>query len=189
MILMRHWLKVNRREVTTAMALGVVAGVISSLAERADAIITGGNATPLGFVNTYTWILVSAILFGPIGAITTTEVQAFLGLVTAANPLSWLWPIINLVFAAAVGSSSIVLSHLSPNIGIRKRLMLLSFICAILDIPLTYVVIVMVLGLPFIFYMVALPIYMALQLIPSTVIAYIILKAIIRSGTISYPEK
>ena len=171
------------------MVLGVVAGVISSLAERADAIITGGNATPLGFVNTYTWILVSSILFGPVGAITTTEVQAFLGLVTAANPLSWLWPIINLVFAAVTGSSSIALSYLSPKIGIRTRLILLSVICAVLDIPLTYVVMVIVLGLPFIFYIVALPIYIALQLIPSTFIAYIILKAIIRSGTVSYPEK
>jgi hypothetical protein len=186
---MKHPLRIGRKEVTTAMALGVVAGVISSIAERADAIITGGNATPLGFVNTYTWILVSATLFGPVGAITTTEVQAFLGLVTAANPLSWLWPIINLVFAATVGSSSIALSQLSPNIGIRTRLMFLSVICAVLDIPLTYVVIVIVLGLPFIFYVVALPIYIVLQLIPSTFIAYIILKAIIRSGTINYPEK
>ena len=186
---MKHPLRIGRKEVTTAMALRVVAGVISSIAERADAIITGGNATPLGFVNTYTWILVSATLFGPVGAITTTEVQAFLGLVTAANPLSWLWPIINLVFAAMVGSSSIALSQLSPNIGIRTRLMFLSVICAVLDIPLTYVVIVIVLGLPFIFYVVALPIYIVLQLIPSTFIAYIILKAIIRSGTINYPEK
>jgi hypothetical protein len=186
---MKHPLRIGRKEVTTAMTLGVVAGVISSIAERADAIITGGNATPLGFVNTYTWILVSATLFGPVGAITTTEVQAFLGLVTAANPLSWLWPIINLVFAATVGSSSVALSRLSPNIGIRTRLMLLSVICAVLDIPMTYVVIVIVLGLPFMFYVVALPIYIVLQLIPSTFISYIILKAIIRSGTINWLEK
>lgn len=86
-----------------AMVLGVVAGVIASFAERADFIITGGNATPLGYVNTYTWLLVSATLFGPVGAIITTEVQAFLGLLTAANPLSWLWPFVNLVFAGCGG--------------------------------------------------------------------------------------
>ena len=98
-------MRISKREMIIAMVLGVAAGVISSVVERADAIMTGGNATPLGFVNTYTWILVSATLFGPVGAIITTEVQAFLGLITAANPLSWLWPPINFIFAAVAGRS------------------------------------------------------------------------------------
>ena len=48
------------RDAMIAMVLGVVAGVIASFAERADSAITGGNATPLGYINTYTWLLVSA---------------------------------------------------------------------------------------------------------------------------------
>jgi len=167
--------------VITAIMLGVVAGVIASFAERADAIMTGGNATPLGFVNTYTWLLVSATLFGPLGAIITTEVQAFLGLVTGANPLSWLWPFINLVFAIVVGVVSEALSKLHPNIKLRSRLIVLSLTCALLDIPLTYVVMVTVLGLPFPLYLLALPMYIALQLIPSTVISYAIIRAILRT--------
>ncbi len=182
-------LRLNGREATTAMVLGVVAGVIASFAERTDAIITGGNATPLGFVNTYTWLLISATLFGPVGATITTEVQALLGLITAANPLSWLWPIINLVFAVVVGVTSIALSKLTATIGIRARLTVLSVICAVLDIPLTYVVMVTVLALPFAFYLAALPIYIVLQLVPSTIIAYIVLKAVIRSGLISHAER
>ncbi len=182
-------MRISKREMIIAMALGVAAGVISSVVERADAIMTGGNATPLGFVNTYTWILVSATLFGPVGAIITTEVQAFLGLITAANPLSWLWPPINFIFAAVVGSTSVTLSQLRPKTSIRTRLLLLSFVCAVLDIPLTYIVIVSVLGLPFAAYVLVLPFYIALQLIPSTIISYAILKAIIRSGTIGYSSK
>ena len=177
-------LRISRRETITASILGVVGGLIASFAERADAIVTGGNATPLGFVNTYTWLLVSACLFGPTGAIITTEVQAFLGLVTAANPLSWLWPIINFVFALVIGFLSIGVAKLRPTMKIRTRLILLSGACAILDVPLTYLVIVMVLGLPFIFFLIALPIYMALQIVPSTIISYILLRAILRSGLV-----
>jgi hypothetical protein len=167
----------------TAIVLGVVAGVIASFAERADAIIKGGNATPLGYVNTYTWLLVSATMFGLFGAIVTTEVQALVGLITAANPLSWLWPIINLVFAAVVGVVSETVSRLRPKMKIHARLILLSFTCAVLDIPLTYVVIVSVLGLPFKFYLLALPFYIILQLAPSTIFSYAaILRAILRAS-------
>jgi hypothetical protein len=169
------------KEAITAIMFGVVAGVIATIAERADAVITGGNATPLGFINTYTWILVSATMFGPIGAILTTEVQAFLGLITAANPLSWLWPFINLVFAVVVGVVSLSLSKFYPTIKLRTRLALLSITCALLDVPLTYVVVVSVLQLPFTFYLLALPLYLILQLGPSTVISYAILKAILRA--------
>jgi hypothetical protein len=183
MQLVNH-LRLTRKETIIASILGVVGGLITSFVERADAIITGGNATPLGFVNTYIWILVSATLFGPIGAIITTEIHAFLGLITAANPLSWLWPIINFIFAVAVGFVSLGISKFIPTIKIRTRLMLLSVTCAILDIPLTYVVMVTVLGLPFVFYLMALPIYITLQLVPSTIISYVILRAILRSGII-----
>jgi len=59
-----------------AVILGVAGGSIASFAERVDAVLTGGNYTPLGYINTYTWILVSALLFGPLGPIITTEIQA-----------------------------------------------------------------------------------------------------------------
>jgi len=168
--------------------LGVVAGVIAMMAERADAIVTGGSATPLGFINTYTWLLVSAAMFGPVGAVLTTEVQAFLGLITGANPLSWLWPFINLIYAVVVGIVSQSLSRLYPSIKLRTRLMLLSLTCAILDVPLTYVVVVSVLGLPFKFYLLALPMYVILQLGPSTIISYAILKSILRAPTLLSPK-
>ena len=170
----------RKKEAMTALVLGVVAGVIASFAERADAIITGGNATPLGYVNTYTWLLVSATMFGLLGAIITTEVQAFLGLVTEANPLSWLWPMINLVFAAVVGAVSEGLSRFHPKMKLHTKLILLSSICALLDIPLVYAVIVSVLGLPFKFYLLALPLYVVLQLVPSTMLSYAILRRILR---------
>jgi hypothetical protein len=181
-------LELNRKDAITAIVFGVVAGVIASIAERADVVLTGGNATPLGFVNTYTWLLVSATMFGPFGAILTTEVQAFLGLITFANPLSWLWPFINLVFAVVVGTVSEGLSWARPNIRIRARLIILSFTCAFLDVPLTYVVIVSVLGLPFTVYLLALPMYLALQLIPSTVISYAILRGIQRARFLGTPN-
>jgi len=173
--------RLQRREAITATTLGVVAGIIAMIAERADAIMTGGNATPLGFINTYTWLLVSATMFGPLGAILTTEVQAFLGLITAANPLSWLWPFINLVFAVAVGIVSAAISEFHPKTKTHTRVILLSLTCALLDVPLTYVVVVTVLGLPFMVYLLALPMYLILQLIPSTIIAYAILRAILRT--------
>ena len=172
--------KLHGREPTTAIMLGVVGGVIAMMAERADTIITGGNATPLGFINTYTWLLVSATLFGPIGAIMTTEVQAFLGLVTGANPLSWLWPFINLIFGTVVGTASLYISKFYPTIRLRTKLILLSLICGLLDVPLTYVVIVLVLGLPFKFYILALPMYLILQLGPATILSYTILRSILR---------
>ena len=180
--------KLHGRERITAIMLGVVAGVIAMMAERADAIVTGGSATPLGFINTYTWLLVSAAMFGPVGAVLTTEVQAFLGLITGANPLSWLWPFINLIYAVVVGIVSQSLSRLYPSIKLRTRLMLLSLTCAILDVPLTYVVVVSVLGLPFKFYLLALPMYVVLQLGPSTIISYAILKSILRAPTLLSPK-
>lgn len=164
-----------------AMVLGVIAGVIASFAERADSALTGGNATPLGYINTYTWLLVSATLFGPLGAIITTEVQAFLGLITASNPLSWLWPFVNLVFAVVVGAASEILSKLHPRMKLHTRVVMLSLTCALVDIPMTYVVVVVVLGLPFTFYLVALPIYVTLQLVPSTLISYAVLRGILRA--------
>ncbi|MGD0424956.1 MAG: hypothetical protein ABSA92_16095 [Candidatus Bathyarchaeia archaeon] len=177
-------LKSRRKGMITAIMLGVVAGVIAMMAERADTIVTGGNATPLGFINTYTWLLVSATMFGPIGAVITTEVQALLGLITGANPLSWLWPVINLIFAVVVGIVSLSLSRFYPNIKLRSRLVLLSLTCALLDIPLTYVVVVLVLSLPFTFYLFALPMYITLQLGPATIISYTILRAILREPTL-----
>jgi hypothetical protein len=56
---------VDRRKVTGALMLGVVAGVVASLAERVDAALTGGRFTPLGYVNTYMWVLVSCMFFCP----------------------------------------------------------------------------------------------------------------------------
>ena len=170
----------------TALVFGVIAGVLASVAERADMIFTGGNATPLGFINTYTWILISAALFGPLGAIITTEVQAFIGLITFANPLSWLWPFVNFIFAGVVGFVSKGILRLRPKIDLRLRILTMSVACAILDIPLTYVVVVMALGLPFVFFLAALPIYLFLQLVPSTMLAYMILKSILKSKILEY---
>jgi len=175
------------RDVMIAMVLGVVAGVVASFAERADSAITGGNATPLGYINTYTWLLVSATIFGPLGAIITTEVQAFIGLITGANPLSWLWPFINFIFAIVAGTVSVALSKLHPRMKLHTRLLFLSLTCALLDIPMTYVVIVVVLGLPFTFYLVALPIYITLQLVPSTLISYAVLRGILRAQITGAP--
>jgi hypothetical protein len=179
------FLGLGSREMMVASIFGVVGGVIASVTERVDAVVTGGNATPLGFVNTYTWLLASAVLFGPTGAVITTEVQAFLGLVTAANPLSWLWPFVNFIFAVVVGSVSVLISRFNRHIAINAKLVLMSISCAILDIPLTYLVVVTILGLPFIFYLMALPVYIILQLVPSTIISYVILKAIFRSRILS----
>ena len=179
------FLGLGSREMMAALIFGVIGGVIASLAERADAVVTGGNATPLGFINTYTWLLVSAVLFGPIGAVITVEVQAFLGLITVANPLSWLWPFVNFIFAVVVGFVSVGISRFNPRIAMNAKLVLLSISCAFLDIPLTYLVVVMVLGLPFVFYLMALPVYIILQLVPSTIMSYVILKAIYRSRFLS----
>lgn len=170
-----------RREMMAALMLGVAAGAIASVTERVDFMLTGGNATPLGYINTYTWLMVSAALFGPVGAIITTEIQAIISLVTFANPLSWLWPFLNFVFAVGVGLVSIGISKFNPRARISTKLILMSLTCAILDIPLVYLVIVTVLGLPFIVYLGALPIYVVLQLIPSTFLSYMIVRVILRS--------
>jgi hypothetical protein len=171
----------NRTNKISALIIGVAAGVLAAFAERADALMTGGNATPLGYINTYTWILVSAVLFGFWGAIITTEIQAIIGLITVANPLSWLWPFVNLVFALAVGLIVVGFAKMRPKAKISTKLLLMSSVCALLDIPLVYVVMVLALGLPFIVYVAALPMYLALQLIPSTLLAYIVVKAVKRS--------
>jgi hypothetical protein len=171
----------KRTNKMSALILGVAAGVLAAFAERADAIMTGGNLTPLGYINTYTWILVSALLFGFWGAIITTEVQAVIGLITLANPLSWLWPFVNLVFALAVGLIVVGFSKMRPNAKISTRLLTMSSICALLDIPLVYLVMVIVLGLPFIVYFASLPVYITLQLVPSTILAYIVVRAVKRS--------
>ena len=179
-------LSLNRKEMMAALIFGVIAGVLASMAERADVMVTGGNATPLGYVNTYTWILISAVLFGPLGAIITTEVQAAIGLITFANPLSWLWPFINPIFAIVAGLVSKGVLRFKPNTGLRTRIILMSIAIAILDIPLVYVVIVLALGLPFVFFLAALPIYLFLQLVPSTMLAYMILKSILKSKILEY---
>jgi hypothetical protein len=171
----------KHRNTMAALLLGVVAGVIATFAERADALATGGNATPLGYINTYTWILVSAALFGFAGVIITTEIQAILGLLTMSNPLSWLWPIINLVFAIVVGAIAFGFTRFRPNTKISTKLLVMSAACAVLNIPLVYVVMVMALGLPFIVYLAALPMYMVLQLVPSTLLSYMLVRTIKRS--------
>jgi hypothetical protein len=177
-----HIQSLKRRDIMAALILGVAAGAIASIAERVDAVITGGNLTPLGYINTYTWILVAALLFGPLGPIITTEIQALIGLVMFANPLSWLWPIVNLIFAVAVSLVSIGVTKLSPRgTGISIRLILMSLTCAILDIPLVYLVMVTALSLPFAVYLVSLPIYIGLQLIPTTFLSYMVVRAILRS--------
>ncbi len=174
-------LTIKRKNSMAALLLGVVAGVLAVFAERADALATAGNATPLGYINTYTWILVSAVLFGFAGAIITTEIQAIIGLVTMSNPLSWLWPIINLAFALAVGLIAFAFTRFHPQAKLSARLLTMSTACAVLDIPLVYVVMVLALGLPFVVYVAALPMYILLQLIPSTLLSYMLVKALKRS--------
>jgi hypothetical protein len=164
-----------------ALILGVAAGAIAIIAERVDAMATGGSATPMGYINTYMWILVAACLFGPIGAIITTETQAIIGLVTFSNPLSWLWPFVNLIFAAAAGLVLFGIVKIKPQTGTKTKLTLMSLTCALLDIPLVYLVMVTVLGLPFAVYLWILPVYIALQLAPATILAYIVVRAILRS--------
>jgi len=170
--------------------LGVIAGIIAIAVERADFFMTGGNLQLLGYINTYTWILVSALLFGFWGAIITTEVQAIIGLITITNPaLSWLWPFVNLIFALSVGIVAIGFSKLRPNAKIGTKLLLMSSVCALLDIPLVYFVMVIVLGLPFVVYFASLPVYIILQLVPSTFLAYLVVKALKRSKVLYLGEK
>jgi len=175
-------LKPNIKTLTSALMLGVIAGVIAIAVERADLLMTGGSLQLLGYINTYTWILVSALLFGIWGAIITTEVQAMIGLITITNPeLSWLWPFVNLIFALSVGIISTGLTKLRPNTKNSTKLLLMSTTCAILDIPLVYFVMVTVLNLPTFVYLTALPVYIILQLIPSTLLSYLIVKTLTRS--------
>jgi heme A synthase len=174
----------NLKKAMAALMIGVVAGVIAIFAERADTLFTGGNFNTLGYINTYTWILVSAVLFGFIGAIITTEIQALIGLITASSPLSPLWPIINLLFALGVGAAAFAFTRFRPQAKLSTKLLTMSTICAILDIPLVYVVMVMALGLPYIVYLGALPIYIVLQLIPSTILAYLLVRTLKRSKVI-----
>jgi hypothetical protein len=175
----------KNRNRMAALLLGVVAGVIATLAERADALATGGNATPLGYINTYTWILVSAVLFGFAGAIITTEIQALIGLITMSNPLSWLWPIINLVFAIVVGAIAYGFTRFRPQTKLSIKLFSMSTACAFLNIPAVYVVMVLVLGLPFVVYLAALPMYIVLQLVPSTILSYMLVRALKRSKVLT----
>jgi len=168
-----------------ALMLGVAAGVIAIFAERADTLLTGGNFNALGYINSYTWVLVSAVLFGFVGAIITTEIQALIGLVTASSPLSWLWPGINLIFAIGVGLVAVAFTRFRPQARLSTKLLAMSAICAILDIPLVYVVMVMAIGLPYVVYLGSLPIYIALQLIPSTILAYMIVKTLKRSKVVT----
>jgi hypothetical protein len=179
----------KRTNKISALMLGVVAGVIAIIAERVD-LMSGGNLQLLGYINTYTWILVAALLFGFWGAIITTEVQALIGLITVTNPaLSWLWPFVNLIFALSVGIVAVGFSKLRSNAKNSTKLVTMSFICALLDIPLVYFVMVIVLGLPTVAYFAALPAYIALQLVPTTFLAYLVVKALKRSNVLYLGEK
>ncbi|MCW4042645.1 MAG: hypothetical protein NWE90_02840 [Candidatus Bathyarchaeota archaeon] len=175
-------LRINTRDILTSMVFGVTAGVFASILERIDTILTGGNATPLGYSNTYGWILLSAYLYGPFGALITTEVQAIIGLLTAANPLSWLWPAVNAVFAIVAGVTALAIQRIRPQSSTKTRIITMSFMLALLDIPAVYFVMVLVLGLPVIVYYVGLPLYIGLQLLPATLIAYLLLQAMERAG-------
>jgi len=165
-------------DIMTSMVFGVAAGILASVLERVDAAMTGGNATPLGYSNTYAWILISAYLYGPLGALITTEVQALIGLLTAANPLSWLWPIVNAFFAVVAGSTAVAIQRIRPETSTRTRMIIMSVALAFLDIPAVYFVVIMVLRLPMIAYYLALPMYFGLQLVPSTLLAYLLLRAL-----------
>jgi len=174
----------------SALMLGVVAGVIAIAVERVDLFMTGGSFQVLGYVNTYMWILVSALLFGFWGAVITTEVQAVIGLVTVTNPaLSWLWPVVNLVFAVSVGIVAVGFFRLRPKSRISIRLFIMSSVCALLDIPLVYFVMVTVLKLDSSLYFAALPIYIVLQLVPSTLLAYFIVRTLKRSKILYLGEE
>jgi len=170
------------REVLTSMIFGVTAGVLASILERADALITGGNATPLGYSNTYAWVLLSAYLYGPFGALVTTETQAMIGLLTVANPLSWLWPAVNAVFALLAGFVAILMQRVRSKSSTKTRLIIMSAALSLLDIPAVYFVMVIVLGLPLIVYQLALPMYIGLQLVPATLVAYLLLRVLEKAG-------
>lgn len=166
----------------TSMIFGVTAGVLASMLERADALLTGGNATPLGYSNTYAWVLLSAYLYGPLGALITTEIQALIGLLTVANPLSWLWPAVNAVFALLAGFVAMLVQRVLPRSSTRTRLIIMSAALSLLDIPAVYFVMVIVLGLPVIVYQLALPMYIGLQLVPATLVAYLLLRILEKAG-------
>ena len=170
------------RDILTSTVFGVTAGVLASILERIDTVITGGNATPLGYSNTYAWILLSAYLYGPLGALVTTEVQALIGLLTVANPLSWLWPAINALFALVAGSTAIAIRKIRPETSARSYIISMSIALALLDIPAVYLVVVLTLGLPIIAYYLSLPIYIGLQLVPATIVAYLLLRFLEKSG-------
>jgi len=175
-------LRLGMREVLTSTVFGVTAGILASILERVDAAVTGGQFTPFGYSNTYAWLLLSAYLYGPLGALIMTEVQALIGLLTAANPLSWLWPAVNAVFAGVAGSIAIAIQKIYPRSSARTRIITMSIALALLDIPAVYFVVVLVVGLPVIAYYLALPMYIGLQLVPATLIAYLLLKALVRAG-------
>ena len=177
------------KRMLAALMLGVVAGVIAIIVERADLFMTGGSLQLLGYINTYTWILVSALLFGFWGGIITTEVQAMISLITITNPeLSWLWPFVNLIFAISVGIVVVGFSKLWPNAKTGTKLLFMSSVCALLDIPLVYFVMVTVLSLPSLVYFAALPVYIMLQLIPSTLLSYLVVKALTRSKALQFGQ-
>jgi len=178
----RTKVRLGVRDLLTSAVFGVTAGVLASILERVDTVITGGNATPLGYSNTYAWVLLSAYLYGPVGALVTTEVQATTGLLTAANPLSWLWPAINASFAIVAGFTAIVIQEIYPTSSAKTRITAMSIALALLDIPAVYFVIVVILGLPVIAYYLTLPMYIGLQLIPATIIAYLLLRCLERAG-------
>ncbi len=174
----------KRTHKLAALMLGVVAGVIAILVERADFAVSSNY---LGYVNSYTWLLVSALLFGFWGAIITTEIQALIGLVAYTSPLSIVWPFINLIFALGVGAVAVCFSKFRPNAKDSTKLLAMSGTCALLDIPLVYLVMMvflpMLVGVPmhYMAYLAALPIYIVLQLVLSTFLAYSIIRALKRS--------
>jgi len=169
-------------DIMTSMVFGVAAGILASVLERVDAAMTGGNATPLGYSNTYAWILISAYLYGPLGALITTEIQALIGLLTVANPLSWLWPAVNAAFALLAGFVAILVQRVRSKSSTKTRLIIMSAALSLLDIPAVYFVMVIVLGLPVIVYQLALPMYIGLQLVPATLVAYLLLRVLEKAG-------
>ncbi|MEM3546440.1 MAG: hypothetical protein QW547_04940 [Candidatus Bathyarchaeia archaeon] len=87
---------------------------------------------------------------------------------------------INLIFAVAISLTLIGIEKFYQHAGLGARIIVLSLICTLLDVPLVYVVVVIVLGLSIIAYLVSLPIYATLQLIPITLLSYEITRRLIR---------
>jgi len=105
-----------------------------------------------------------------------------IGLLTVANPLSWLWPAVNAAFALLAGFVAILMQRVRSKSSTKTRLIIMSAALSLLDIPAVYFVMVIVLGLPVIVYQLALPMYIGLQLVPATLVAYLLLRVLEKAG-------